>query len=234
MTHRKHVLAMGGGFLSDPDNNLRLERYFKELTGLDAPKVLFIPTASGDHEPYQLRFFQAFSNLGCKPAVLPFFKRTPVDLAAFVGEHDAIAVGGGNTRSMLAIWRDWGLDGVLREAYERGVPLGGSSAGSICWFDQGITDSIAGSLTALPCLGIVPGSNCPHYDSEADRRPSYQAMVASGAVPDGYAADDGVALHFVDGVFHQAVANRPKSMAWSVRRGPAGAIETAVEPVRLP
>ncbi|MBI1396513.1 MAG: peptidase E [Betaproteobacteria bacterium] len=232
MASRKHVFAMGGAFLADPDSNLRLETYFRDLTGLDRPKVLFVPTASGDHEGYQLRFFQAFTKLGCRPAVLPFFRRTPRDLEGFVREHDAIAVGGGNTRSMLAIWRDWGLDTILRAAYDDGVPMGGSSAGSICWFDVGITDSIAGPLTALPCLGFVAGSNCPHYDSEKDRRPAYQELIATGQVPDGHAADDGVGLHFVDGVFHQAVANREKALAWAVRRTDAGVDEQAVEPVR--
>jgi len=232
MSRRKHVFAMGGAFLADPDNNLHLEAYFRDLTGLASPKVLFIPTASGDHEPYQLRFYQAFTKLGCQPAVLPFFKRTPRPLDAFVAEFDAIAVGGGNTRTMLAVWRDWGLDAILRDAYARGVPLGGSSAGSICWFEQGITDSLAGSLTSLPCLGIVPGSNCPHYDSEKDRRPAFQAMVASGEVPDGMAADDGVGLHYVNGKFHQAVANRAGPMAWSVRRKKTGVEETPVEPMR--
>lgn len=233
MARSRHILAMGGGFLADPENNLHLERYFRDLTSLASPRILFVPTASGDHEPYQLRFFQAFTRLGCRPSVLPFFKRTPQDLEAFVMEHDAIAVGGGNTRSMLAIWRDWGLDAILRKAYDNGTPMGGSSAGSICWFAQGITDSIAGPLTALPCLGFLSGSNCPHYDSETERRPTYQAMVASGQVADGHAADDGVGLHFVDGMFHQAVANRPKSMAWSIRRTPTGVDEQAVEPVRL-
>jgi peptidase E len=223
---------MGGAFLADPDSNLHLETYFKDLTGLASPKILFIPTASGDNEPYQLRFYQAFMRLGCQPAVLPFFKRTPKPLDEFVAGFDAITVGGGNTRSMLAIWRDWGLDGILRDAYERGVPMGGSSAGSICWFEQGITDSIVGPLTSLPCLGLVPGSNCPHYDSEKDRRPTFQAMVGAGQVQDGMAADDGVGLHYVDGVFHRAVANRPKAMAWAVRRVAGGIEEVPIEPQR--
>ncbi len=233
MSVRRHVLAMGGGFLADPENNLGLERYFRELTGKSSPKVLFVPTASGDNEPYQLRFFQAFTKLGCRPEVLPFFKRTPQKLEEFVLEHDAIAVGGGNTRTMLAIWRDWGLDAILRKAYDSGIVMGGSSAGSICWFEDGITDSIAGPLTRLPCLGFVKGSNCPHYDSEKDRRPAYQAMIRNGEVKDGHAADDGTGLHFIDGEFIQAVASRPKSMAWSVRRAGSDVAEEAIEPTRL-
>ena len=231
MPTTRHVFAMGGAFLADPENNLHLERYFKELTGRESPRVLFVPTASGDNEPYQLRFFQAFTRLGCKPAVLPFFKRTPQQLEAFVGEFDAIAVGGGNTRTMLAVWRVWGFDTILRAAYDRGVVLGGSSAGSICWFEDGITDSIAGPLTLLPCLGLVPGSNCPHYDSETDRRPTFQAMVTAGTVKDGYAADDGCGLHFVDGRFHQAVASRPKAKGWHLTRDNGAVNERMIEPV---
>lgn len=233
MSRSRHVFAMGGGFLADPENNLHLERYFRDLTGSEAPRVLFVPTASGDNEPYQLRFFQAFTRLGCRPAVLQFFKRTPQDLEGFIMQHDAITVGGGNTRTMLAIWRDWGLDAMLVRAYERGIPLGGSSAGSICWFEHGITDSIAGPLTSLRCLGLVAGSNCPHYDSEPERRPTYRTMVASGEVPAGHAADDGVGLHYVDGAFLRAVANRPRAMAWSLTRDANGqALETAIEPLR--
>ncbi|MEI7968939.1 MAG: peptidase E [Betaproteobacteria bacterium] len=233
MTSPRHVFAMGGAFLADPEGNLHLERYFRDLTGRNNPKVLFIPTASGDNDAYQVRFFQAFARLGCEPAVLPMFKRTPAALETFVLEHHAIAVGGGNTRTMLAVWREWGLDGILARASEHGIVLGGSSAGSICWFDRGVTDSIAGPLTSLACLGLVPGSNCPHYDSEPDRRPAFQAMVASGEVPDGIAADDGVGLHFIDGAFHQAVANRAGAMAWKVRRNGAAAEEQPLDPVRL-
>lgn len=227
----RHLLAMGGAFLADPDRNLKLERFFVSLTGLATPRVLFIPTASGDHEGYTLRFWQAFGRLGAKPEVLPLFRRTPQDLPAFVAEFDAIAVGGGNTRSMLAVWRDWGLDAVLRDAYARGIPVGGSSAGSICWFEHGITDSIAGPLTALECLGVVAGSNCPHYDSEPDRRPTYQRMVASGEVPAGHAADDGCGLHYVDDVFVGAVRSKPGAMAWRVERAADGtALETPITP----
>ncbi|MEO8040192.1 MAG: Type 1 glutamine amidotransferase-like domain-containing protein, partial [Betaproteobacteria bacterium] len=103
----------------------------------------------------------------------------------------------------------------------------------ICWFEDGITDSIAGPLTRLTCLGFVTGSNCPHYDSEKERRPFFQSMVKSGAARDGHAADDGVALHFIDGDFIQAVANRPKAMAWSVRRLGDDVREEAIEPTRL-
>lgn len=233
MATKKHVFAMGGAFLANPDGDLHLERYFISLSRKKSPKVLFVPTASGDNEPYQLRFYQAYTRLGCDPQVLPLFKRTPQNLRKFVLEHDAIAVGGGNTRTMLAIWRDWGLDRILREAYDKGIPLGGSSAGSICWFEHGITDSVAGPLTRLNCLGFIKGSNCPHYDSEQDRRPTFQKMVSDGTTLPGNAADDAVGLHYINGKFSQAVSAKATAKAWSVKRVKGKAVETVIEPVFL-
>jgi peptidase E len=156
---------------------------------------------------------------------LPLFARTPRDLASFVLEQDAIFVGGGNTRSMLAVWRDWGLDRYLRTAWERGVVLGGASAGSICWFEHGVTDSIAGALTAMPCLGFLPGSNCPHYDSEPLRRPTFRKLIAGGKVPDGVAADDGVALHYIGARLARVVSSRPRAKGYRLTRLGKRAIE---------
>ena len=138
--------------------------------------MCFIGAAHGDADAGRLRFYAGFSQFDCKPTHLPLFARTPRDLESFVLEHDGIYVGGGNTRSLLAVWREWQLDVYLRKAYERGIVLGGASAGSICWFEQGVTDSIAGPLTALDCLGFLPCSNCPHYDSEVLRRPTYRKL----------------------------------------------------------
>src|ERR671917_810995 len=150
-----------GGMALPPDlDNLLLVKYFLQQTGRKKPKVLYVGTATGDAESGRLRFYAGFSQFDCKPSHLSFFARTPRDLESFVLEQDAIFVGGGNTRSMLAVWRDWGFDACLRMAWERGVVLGGGSAGSICWFDYGVTDSIAGPLTPLPCLGFLAGSNC--------------------------------------------------------------------------
>ena len=140
-------------------------------------------------------------------------------------EQDAIYVGGGNTRSMLAVWREWGLDRHLRTAWERGVVLGGASAGSICWFEHGITDSIAGPLTVLPCLGLLHGSNCPHYDSEPLRRPTFRKLVAGGRIPDGVAADDGVALHYVNDRLARVVSSRPRARGYRLTRSGRRAVE---------
>jgi peptidase E len=225
---KRQIIAMGGAALTPELDNLLLVRYFLQQTGKRKPKVCFIGTAHGDAEAGRLRFYAGMSQFSCTPTHLPLFARTPRDLASFVLEQDAIFVGGGNTRSMLAVWRDWGLDIHLRTAWQRGIVLGGWSAGSICWFEQGITDSIAGPLTALDCLGFLPGSNCPHYDSEPLRRPTYRRMVAGGKTAGGYAADDGVALHFIDGRLARAVSNRPRARGWRLSRSGKRAVERAL------
>ena len=219
---------MGGAALPPELDNLLLIKYFLQQTGKRKPRVCFIGTAHGDAEAGRLRFYAGMSQFSCTPTHLPLFARTPRDLASFVLEQDAIFVGGGNTRSLLAVWRDWGLDVHLRAAWQHGIVLGGWSAGSICWFEQGITDSIAGPLTALDGLGFLPGSNCPHYDSEPLRRPTYRRLVASGKIAEGYAADDGVALHFIDGRLVRAVSNRPRARGWRLSRSGKRAVERAL------
>lgn len=233
MTPKKQIIAIGGAALPMDLDNLLLMDYFLKQTGKRKPKICFIGTAHGDADAGRLRFYAGASQFSCKPTHLPLFARTPRDLESFVLEQDAIFVGGGNTRSMLAVWRDWGLDTHLRTAWERGIVLGGWSAGSICWFDEGITDSVAGPLTVLPCLGFLAGSNCPHYDSEAQRRPTYRRLVAQGRIADGYAADDGVALHFIGDRLARVVANLRGARGWQLRRSGRRAVERALPARRL-
>jgi dipeptidase E len=144
-----------------------------------------------------------------------------------------IYVGGGNTKSLLALWRDWGLDSILRQAWQAGIVLAGVSAGSICWFKQGITDAVPGEFTALDGLGFLPLSNCPHFDTEPERQPIYRRLIADGAVADGYAADDGVALHFTGGELYGIVSARAGGRARRIERGDGGVRETVLEPVPL-
>lgn len=229
----RHIVAMGGAVLLPEAEDLSLERYILDLCGKRRPRVAFVPTASGDDQSYILRFYQCYSRLTLALSHLPFFRRTPADLRALVFEHDVIHIGGGNTKSMLAVWREYGFDAILREAWERGIVLCGSSAGSICWFEEGVTDSIDGPLTPLACLGFLAGSNCPHYDGEKDRRPAYTRMVRSGVLSDGYAADDGVGLHFINDRFHRAVSARPKSKAYRVERAGRTVRERALKTTYL-
>jgi peptidase E len=230
---KTQILAIGGAAIPEKLDNLLLLDYFLRQTGKPCPRVCFIGTAHGDNEAGRLRFYSGFSQFNCRPTHLPLFARTPRDLDSFVLENDAIFVGGGNTRSLLAVWRDWGLDLILKKAWQQGIILGGASAGSICWFDHGITDSIDGPLTALKGLGFLAGSNCPHYDSEAQRRPTYQRLVGRGSVSPGWAADDGVGLHFINGELHSAVSSRPKAKAFRIEANKKRAVETAIAVKRL-
>ena len=217
-----HIVAMGGGGFSMEPTNLALDRYVLGLVERERPRVCFLPTASGDSLGYVKRFHTAFRALGAETSHLSVFNPPAADLAAFVLEQEAIYVGGGNTRNLMVLWREWGLDVALRAAWARGVVLAGISAGMICWFEQGLTDSRHGRLSALPCLGFLPGSATPHYDGEAERRPAYHRLVASGELAAGYAADDGAALHFVGTRLEAVVASRPNARAYRVERHPAG------------
>ncbi|MEW8979622.1 MAG: peptidase E [Symbiobacterium sp.] len=205
----------GGGFSMEPENPL-LDRYVLGLTGKDRPKVCFLPTASGDAEGYIVNFYRAMVRLGAEPTHLSLLRPTERDMAGLLLSQDVIYVGGGNTKNMLALWRAWGIDEVLRTAWERGVILTGLSAGSICWFEEGVTDSVPGELSALKALGFLKGSHCPHYDGEKERRPAYHRLRTAGALGDGIAADDGVGLHYVEGELVKVVSSRPHARAYRV------------------
>jgi dipeptidase E len=224
---KRHIIAMGGGGFSMEPDNLLLDRYVLQQARKPNPVVCFLPTASGDSDGYIVRFYTAFSTLPCRPRHLSLF-REPADLAAIVAECDVIYVGGGNTRNMLAIWRACQLDSLLRRAWESGVVLCGISAGAICWFEHGHTDS-AGMLGTLSCLGFLPGSCTPHYDGEPGRRPSFHALVQQGALPAGYAIDDGAALHFIGDRVTHIVSSRPGARAYHVRAEDGSVIEEPLE-----
>jgi dipeptidase E len=221
-----HIIAMGGGgFAMEPENPL-LDDYILSHARNPRPKVCFIPTASADSDNFCLRFYQAFARRNCVPTDLPLFKRHVEDLRLFLLEQDVIYVGGGNTANMLAVWRVHGVDRILAEARERGALFCGVSAGSLCWFECGVTDSFGTNLAALhDGLGFLPGSNCPHYDGEPQRRPTYWRLVGEG-LPAGYAADDGCALHFVGDRLAQIVSSRPEAAAFRVEMKEGQVVET--------
>lgn len=223
----------GGGFSMEPDN-LLLDRFVLSAAAVPQPKVCFVGTASGDAQSYIDKFFEAFCTLPCKPTYLSLFKPPTTDLRSFVLEQDVVYVGGGNTRNLLALWREWGLDAILREAWQSGIVMAGISAGSICWFEQGLSDSvIPGDLAPLDCLGFLSGSNCPHFDGEAERRPVYHRLIKEGTLAAGYAADDGAALHFVDGGLKGVVSSREAARAYLVRRVGTEAEEVPLDTVWL-
>lgn len=199
----------------EPENPL-LDTYILQQAKKDTPKICFIPTASGDAEGYVNNFYRFFEKQSCEPSHLSLFRPPTRDLESFVLEKDIIYVGGGSTKNLVALWKEWGLDSILRKAWEKGIVLAGISAGSICWFEEGVTDSYGDQLEPIKALGFLPGSNCPHYDGEADRRPAYHRLVGAGQLQGGVAADDGVAIHFIDQEIHKIVSSRPLAKAYSV------------------
>jgi dipeptidase E len=226
------VVAMGGGGFSMDDNPLLDDHVLtlaRAACGRDRPRVCFLATASGDSPGYVADFYAAFARRA-EASHLALFTRTVTDVEAFLCEQDVIYVGGGNTENMLAIWRVHGVDRALRRAWQAGTVMAGLSAGSLCWFETGTTDSFGRGLAALSGgLGFVPGSHAPHYDGEATRRPHYQRLVAEGVLPAGHAADDGAALVFHGTELAEVVASRPAARAYRVERAPDGtAIETVL------
>lgn len=210
----RQIIAMGGGgFSMEPDNPL-LDQYILRQSQSIHPKVCFVPTASGDSEGYIQRFYTAFRKHNCEPSHLSLFRPPTTDLKSFVMEKDVIYVGGGNTKNLLALWREWELDSIFKTAWESGIVLAGVSAGSICWFEEGVTDSFGVKLDRLPCLGFLPGSNCPHYDGEAERRPTFHRLLDEERIGPGLAADDGVALHFIDTELKAVVSSRQNARAY--------------------
>jgi peptidase E len=228
----RHIIAIGGASFRATPRNLAADRYILEQTGRAKPSICFVPTACAEQPDVIAAFEDAYARLGARTSVLRLFQRTP-DLREFLLTQDAIYIGGGNTKSMLAVWHDWGLPDVLREAWRRGIVLAGVSAGAICWFETGITDSWAGHLAPLPCLGFLRDGCCPHYDSEADRRPSLHAFLENRRVPTTLALDDGSAAHFVGRRLHRVVTWRPTAHAYRVQRRGRAIVETALPSVRL-
>ena len=212
----RQIIAIGGGGFYRDAENLALEQYVLLQTNDKSPRVAFVPTASGEPDHYVASFYAAFLKLGCRPSVLTFFKRTP-ELRAFLLNQDVIYVGGGNTKTMLAVWREWGVVDILREAWDSGIVLTGVSAGAICWFEQGLTDSFSDALQPLDCLGFLPGSCCPHYDGEPQRRPSMHRLLASGEIASGVAIEDWAGIHFRGTEIHRVVASKASARAYSMR-----------------
>ena len=190
----KQIIAIGGGgFGRNPGDGV-IEQYILDQTGKEKPNICFIPTATGDNEAYKVNYYSTFSKLDCNPIHLDFFKRTP-DLEQLIPQQDAIFVGGGNTKSMLAVWKDWNLDKLLKDAYEKGAVMSGVSAGANCWFERAVVDSWEEDLRVIDCMGFVKGNCCPHYDEEPQRRPAVKKFLEDGIVDSCYSVEGNCALH---------------------------------------
>ena len=218
---RRHVIAIGGGMRVPEgqvpvhmDNALR-------LTGRPEPRICVLNTAGGDDPRWLLGMYDRFARHRARLSHLALFPMPNVaDPEDLLLSQDVIFVGGGSVANMVAVWRVHGLDQIMRKAWQAGIVLAGSSAGGICWFEGGTTDSFGRELRAFTDgLGLLAGSYCPHYDSEPTRRPLYHRLIADGTLPGGIACDDGAAAHFVDDEMAEPIADRPGASAYRVEPG---------------
>jgi dipeptidase E len=230
------IVALGGGGFSMEKDSSLLDDYVLSLTNTARPRVCFLPTASGDADHYVVRFYRRFS-AQCDASHVSLFRRdqgvggVEDDLATHLLAQDLIYVGGGNVVSMLGAWRAHGLDSILRRAWRRGIVLCGPSAGSLCWFAESLS-AFHGAPRRVRGLGLLPYSNCVHYDAEPARRAEYHRFVGDGMRP-GYAADDGVALHFRDTLLECAVSSRPDGRAYRVEPDGGSVREIPLEVTHL-
>ncbi len=209
----RQILIAGGGF------NTAYIRYMAELTGKDRPRICYLPTASADSASGSIRFYEYCAPLNVEPHVQESFissYSTDRSWREIFLSMDGIVVSGGNTLNQQAIWKVQGIDEVLREAWDQGIVLGGASAGSLCWFEEGTTDSRPKEVTKIECLGFLRGSHSPHYDAEAVRRPTYHRLISSGELKPGYACDNDAGIYFVDNEVRRVVKTRDDAQVFHV------------------
>ncbi|HTU78066.1 MAG TPA: peptidase E [Solirubrobacteraceae bacterium] len=229
------IVALGGGGFSMERDSTLLDDYVLSLTRSARPRVCFLPTASGDADHYIVRFYRRFA-ADCEASHVSLFRRdqgtsgVEDDLASHMLSQDLIYVGGGNVLSMLGAWRAYGLDAILRKAWRRGIVLCGPSAGSLCWFEHALS-AFHGAPRMVRALGFLPYSNCVHYDAEPARRAEYHRFVADG-MRAGFAAEDGVALHFSGTRLARVVSSRADGAAYLVE--PSESCHAGVRETRLP
>jgi dipeptidase E len=213
-----------------------LDDYVLSLADARRPRICFLPTASGDADHYVVRFYRRFSTY-CEASHISLFRRdqggrgVEEDLASHLLQQDVIYVGGGNVVSMLGVWRAHGLDDILREAWRKGIVLCGPSAGSLCWFQEALS-AFHGPPRRISGLGLLPYSNCVHYDAEPARRAEYHSLVRDG-MRGGFAVDDGVALHFHETRLAHVVSSRGDGRAYRVEQLGDEVIEVELEVSRL-
>jgi dipeptidase E len=193
----RQIIAIGGGGFGRTTHENHIEQYILDQSSKSNPKILFIPTASAEPPDYIENFYKVFNELDCNPDHLSLFKRTP-NLKKLFAEQDIFFVGGGNTKSMLAVWKEWEIDQLLKYAYQEGKIMSGVSAGAICWFEKGVTDSWDNELRMLDCLGFIQGNCCPHYDEEPDRIPYTRKFLKEGLMDSIHCIEGGSALHFIN------------------------------------
>lgn len=223
----RKILIAGGNF------NTTYIRYMASLTGKARPRVCFLPTASADAPASALGFYAACAPLNVEPFVQNVFIESLTQKLGWdevLLSMDAIVASGGNTLNQQAIWKAQGIDEVLRSAWDRGIVLGGASAGSLCWFEEGTTDSRPKALSIVQCMGFLKGSHSPHYDAEAGRRPLYHKLIGEGAMKPGYACDNDAGIYFEEGAVKRVVSARVGAKVYYVSASGGTVTEKVFEP----
>jgi peptidase E len=212
---QRQIFAIGGRFYVDTWQPPLLQRHLLSLTAAASPKICLLAGAVGDNPTAIEQFFRELGGYDCRPTHLNIYKPVTRDFVDYFAAMDIIYVNGGSTRNLITVWRDWGIDGALRAAWEQGVVMSGTSAGMNCWFEACITDSYPPEMLPLGCIGLLAGSACAHFSTRPDRAPTFRRMIADGTIPGpGYAADDDVALHFIGSELREAVSARAEAGAW--------------------
>jgi dipeptidase E len=226
----RKILIAGGGY------GEAFIRYMAQLTGKQRPRLCYLPTASADSPTGIISWFKTCSRLDVQAFVQESFiastRQTQSWEEVFLS-MDGIVASGGNTLNQQAIWKAQGIDVVLREAWDRGIVLGGASAGSLCWFEEGTTDSRPKVLTTVQGLGFIKGSHSPHYDAEPGRRPLYQKLIGSGEMKPGYACDNDAGIYFEDNEVKRVVATRAGAKVYYVSVVGGKVVEKVLEPERI-
>jgi peptidase E len=229
-TPTRKILIAGGGF------GEAFIRYMASLTGKKRPRICYLPTASADSQSGIVTWYKSCANLEVTPLVQESFIASTQQHQSWEEvflSMDAIVCSGGNTLNQQAIWKAQGIDVVLKKAWDRGVVLGGASAGSLCWFEEGTTDSRPKELSTVQGLGFLKGSHSPHYDREPGRRPLYQRLVGSGEMKPGYACDNDAGIYFEDNVVKRVVATRAEAKVYYVSVVGGKVVEKLMEPERI-
>ncbi len=223
----RKIVAFGGG------SNASMIKYVASLTGKERPRICYLPTAAAD-SPYSIiNWYKKVAELNIIPLVQEMFISSYSQKETFAEillSMDAIVVSGGNTLNMMAIWKAQGIDKILYDAWNKGIVLSGGSAGSLCWFEEGTTDSRPKVLSKIECLGFLKGSHSPHYDAEKERRPAYHKLIGEGSLKPGYAIDNSVAIYFENNEVKNIISTRKGSAAYYVESINGKIIEKTLKP----
>ena len=226
----RKILIAGGGF------NRAWIKYMAELTGKRRPRICYLPTASADAANGIIGFYHSCATLDVEPLFQESFIESLTQTQGWdevLLSMDGIVCSGGNTLNQQAIWKAQGIDVVLKAAWDKGIVLGGASAGSLCWFEEGTTDSRPKALSIVKCLGFLPGSHSPHYDAEAGRRPLYQRLIGAGTMKPGYACDNDAGIYFEDTTLKRVVSARDAAKVYYVSAVNGAVVEKVLEPERI-